>query len=195
MKSVRMILALLALSALPFVAVAAQGRGQEESTKCNADQAAAVARARAAGLQVPAGLAKKNCAQPVPPPAPVPPPPPPPSEVPPSGIHRAWGIVYEDIDGNGDQDMFAGEMGLAGWTVELYWNGLMIGSRTTGADGSFSFDNVGVATYSVCVIAQGGYNRTEPAAGNACGGAGYDFHVLDSPFVTWYERNFGMMLQ
>src|SRR5882724_3676519 len=51
------------------------------------------------------------------PPAPVPPPP----SSPPSGINYVSGIVFEDLDGNGLRDPFSGEMGLEGWTVELWW--------------------------------------------------------------------------
>jgi hypothetical protein len=102
--------------------------------------------------------------------------------------------VYEDVDGNGSWDMFAGEMGLAGWTVQLYWNGQVIASATTDGNGSYSFANLGNATYSVCVVGQAGYIRTEPASGVACDGAGYTF-TLGGSFPSVAERNFGMMPQ
>jgi SdrD B-like protein len=229
MKSVRVILALVALSALPLMAVAAQGNSAGNSQKCkNAAQAARAA----AGQRVPPGQAKKDCPDPVPPPppppapppAPPPPPPPPPAPVPPppppppapvppppppppapvppppppssppTGPHQARGIVFEDLDGNGVRDPFAGEMGIAGWTVELWWNGQQLASTTSDADGNFLFDNLGNTTYSVCMEPQAGYTQTAPVGGSGCGGSGYTF-TFNSVFMTWSVNNFGEMLQ
>jgi hypothetical protein len=201
MKALRIMLAILALLAVPYVA-SAQGRSKpkprlqatEEESECKPEHREAIARARAEGREAPPGLEKK-CADAPPPPAP-PPPPPPPSEQPPAGIHLSKGFVYEDIDGSGSQEMSAGEMGLAGWTVQLYWNGQLVTSTTSGPDGEYEFPGLGAsALWSVCVIGQAGYNRTQPLNGDACGGAGYNFQVLESPFLTWYERHFGMMMQ
>ena len=33
------------------------------------------------------------------------------------------GTIYEDVDGDGSQNPYAGDLGLAGWTVELYREG------------------------------------------------------------------------
>jgi SdrD B-like protein len=104
------------------------------------------------------------------------------------------GIVFEDIDGNGVRDTFAGEMGVAGWSLELWWNGRVIASTTSDADGNFEFPGLGNTTYSVCVVMQGGYNQTAPVGGSGCGGAGYAFS-FNSPFETWSLNDFGMMLQ
>jgi len=188
----RVPLFVVALVAMPLAAGVAQGRGQEESTKCNADQAAAVARARAAGRQVPPGLAKKDCAQPVPP-TPVPPPP---SEQPPSGIHKAGGIVYEDVDGNGIWDMYAGEMGLAGWTLQLHWNGQVVATTTSDANGRFVFPGLGDSVWSVCVVPQAGYSLTQPSngSGNACEGFGYESPV-SGPFGVLFKTDFGFVIQ
>ena len=106
--------------------------------------------------------------------------PPPPTDQPPSGINGAQGIVYEDIDGNGSQDPFAGEMGLAGWTVQLYWSGHVINTATTEADGHFSFSGLGSgpgASYEVCIVPQAGYTQTStpPADHAGCGGTGWAF--------------------
>src|SRR6267378_8206323 len=77
MKSVRVLFAVVGLSALPLFAVAAQGRSASV-TAC----AAAVKSAGQSG-KVPPGQAKK-CQDPVPPPPPpAPVPPPPPAPVPP----------------------------------------------------------------------------------------------------------------
>jgi hypothetical protein len=102
--------------------------------------------------------------------------------------------VFEDIDGNGQRDPFAGEMGLAGWSVQLMWNGQALASTTSDADGNFVFDNLGNSSYSVCIVPQGGYAQTLPVGGSGCGGAGYAF-TFNSPFMTWSVNNFGMMLQ
>jgi hypothetical protein len=105
------------------------------------------------------------------------------------------GVVYEDIDGTGSRDIFAGELGLAGWTVQLLWNGQVLASTTTDGDGNFVFSGLGNSTYSVCVIAQSGYTQTQPVDGNGCGGSGYTF-TFSSSFETWAMNNdFGMMLQ
>jgi len=104
------------------------------------------------------------------------------------------GIVFEDIDGNGVRDPFAGEMGLAGWSLELWWNGRVLASTTSDADGNFEFPGLGNTSYSVCVVMQAGYNQTVPVGGSGCGGAGYSFS-FNSPFETWSRNDFGMMLQ
>ena len=77
-------------------------------------------------------------------------------------------MVYEDVDGNGSRDKFAGEMGLAGWTVQLFWNGQVIASTTTLDDGSFSFPGLGNTAYEVCVSGQSGYTQTQPVGGDGC---------------------------
>jgi len=103
------------------------------------------------------------------------------------------GIVFEDLDGNGVRDPFAGEMGLAGWTLELWWNGRVLATTTTDANGDFSFLNLGNTTYSVCVQMQAGYLQTAPVGGSGCGGSGYTFS-FSSVFETWSRNDFGMML-
>lgn len=194
MKALRVTLAVLALSALPFVAAAAQGQSADNKCK-NSPQAGKNQPSQGGAAAAADAQLHKNCGAPVPPPAPPPPPPPPSPEPPPSGIHRVDGFVYEDIDGDGHQNMFGAEMGLAGWTVQLYWNGGIVASATTDGNGFFSFPGLGNATWIVCLIPQAGYNRTQPVSGpSLCGSAGYQ-HVLDSPFQTVGESNFGMMLQ
>lgn len=181
----RVLLTVLALLAVPFVA-SAQGRGkvlnQNDELSCTPEQVEAIARARAAGRPVPYGLDKKNCeATPPPPPAPQPPP---------TGPHWVDGLVYEDVDGSGWFDMFAGEMGLAGWTVNLYWNGQVIASAVSDVNGQFRFDGLANATtYNVCVVEQGGYTRTQPSGGDAC----HPFS-FNSSIGTLFPAFFGMML-
>src|SRR5206468_10747970 len=159
-------------------------RPTDAASDCKDQQAASLARARAEGHDAPYGLDKK-CDDPVPPPppppppapvppppppppapVPPPPPPPPPPSSPPSGPHQARGVVFEDLDGDGRQDVFSSEMGIEGWTVNLYWNGQVIASTSSLSDGSFIFQNLGNTTYSVCLGAppagQGPYNQTLP---------------------------------
>jgi PKD domain/SdrD B-like domain len=120
---------------------------------------------------------------------------PPPSDPPPTGIHSAKGVVFEDVDGNGIWNVFAGEMGLAGWTVELYWGGQLVTSTTTDADGNYLFPNLGNSTtlWAVCVVQQPTYTRTAPVNGDACGGAGITF-LLNGTYRIEEQVNFGEMI-
>lgn len=198
MRSVRVVLAIVALLALPFGSVAAQSRGKggkggpvrsaDVVSDCKDQQAAALARDQADGHS-PYGLDKK-CQDPVPPP------PPPPSDQPPTGMHAATGIVYEDVDGNGAQELYAGDLGLSGWAVQLFWNGKLVTSTTTDEEGKYFFPNLGVGDlWAVCVSPQAGYNRTQPVNGDACGGNGATFIMPNNSFPTWAQNNFGWMLQ
>jgi serine-aspartate repeat-containing protein C/D/E len=105
------------------------------------------------------------------------------------------GVVYEDLDGNGSRDIFAGEMGLAGWSVQLFDdNGRVLQSASSDQDGNFVFSGLSNGTYSVCIVAQGGYTQTQPVGGSGCSGVGYTFS-FDNSFETWSMNNdFGMML-
>jgi hypothetical protein len=198
MKSVRVVLAVVALLALPFGAVAAQGRAKPKPStasstagECKDQQAATLGRAVESGQNAPYGLDKK--CDPVAPPVPVPPPP---SDQPPTGIHAATGIVYEDVDGSGTQELYSGEFGFSGWTVQLFWNGQLVTSSTTDVEGKYLFPNIGVGSlWAVCVSPQAGYNRTHPVSGDACGGNGVTFIMPNNSYVTWAQNDFGWMLQ
>jgi hypothetical protein len=102
--------------------------------------------------------------------------------------------VFEDLDGNGVRDPFAGEMGLEGWTVELWWNGQVLATATTDADGLYQFPNLGNTTYSLCIEPQGGYTQTLPVGGTGCGGSGYTFS-FSGTFQQMFPGKFGEMLQ
>jgi len=104
--------------------------------------------------------------------------------------------VFEDIDGNGSQDPFAGEMGLAGWTVELYNSaGLLIASTSSDASGNYEFAQLNDGSYSVCIVPVAGYRQTTPAqdANHSCGGWGMPIAV-QGQFEMWAVTNFGEML-
>jgi len=102
--------------------------------------------------------------------------------------------VFEDLDGDGARDPFAGEMGLEGWTVELWWNGQVLASTTTDVDGKYQFLNLGNTTYSLCIQAQGGYTQTIPVGGTGCGGSGYTW-TFNGVFQQMFPGVFGEMLQ
>jgi hypothetical protein len=104
-------------------------------------------------------------------------------------------MVWEDINSDGIRDPFAGEMGIAGWSVQLLdANGLLLSSATTDASGNYIFAALPAGTYSTCVVAQAAYHPTAPtgAAATGCGGLGYNFTILPSQFATWVvNRDFG----
>src|SRR6266536_223583 len=218
MKSVRVVLALVGLLALPLVAAAAQG--QSAANKCkNTPQAGQNGSSRSGAAAVAAAQANK-CPAPVPPPPPAPvppppppppapvppppppppapvpppPPPPPPPESPPTGVNFANGIVFEDLNGDGLRDPFSGEMGLEGWTVQQWWNGQVLATATTDADGKYMFQNLGNTTYSLCLQSQGGYTQTIPVGGTGCGGSGYTW-TFSGTFQQMFPGHFGEMLQ
>jgi SdrD B-like domain len=206
MKCARLVSVLLALSALPLVAAAAQGtvgNANAAANRCkNTPQAGQNGNSQAGAAAVAVAQANK-CPAPVappavvPPPAPPPPPPPPPASSPPTGVNRAKGVVFEDWDGNGAQDIYGGEMGLAGWQVSVYWNGQVVASTTTDANGNYDLGGLGNSGYEVCVSMQAGYTQSPPPPGmsyNGCGGAGYAFS-FNSAFEAWAVNNFGMILQ
>jgi len=104
-------------------------------------------------------------------------------------------MVFEDINGNGVRDIFDGELGLAGWTVQLVWNGQVIDSRTTDPNGNYQFDGLANdAPYEVCVVAQGNYNQTTPVGGSGCGGNGFAFSFHSSVPAQTAPLNFGEQL-
>jgi hypothetical protein len=104
-------------------------------------------------------------------------------------------MVWNDIIPDGVRDPFSGEMGLAGWTVQLLdSNGLVIATQVTDASGNFIFAALPAGTYSTCVVPQSGYSPTAPtgAAATGCGGLGYNFTLPPSQFATWQVNvNFG----
>jgi hypothetical protein len=113
-------------------------------------------------------------------------------------------VVYEDVNGDGVQDIYSGELGIAGWDVDLYWNGQVIASTVSASDGSFSFTGLGItgtaAAFSVCLGAPpanwaAAHVQTEPsgAMANGCSGTGYAFS-FPNVFMTVAVTNFGEQL-
>ena len=91
-------------------------------------------------------------------------------------------IVYLDTDGDGTQD--AGELGIAGVTLELVdASSQIIAATTTAADGSYDFVGVPAGTYTVVVTdafgALSGLNATESGGGPIVLAAGGDHNDVD----------------
>jgi len=105
-------------------------------------------------------------------------------------------MVWEDLNGDGIRDPFAGEMGLQGWTVQLFdASGLALGSQVSDASGNYIFAGLSAASYSVCIVMQAGYHQTYPLSGTGCAGRGYAFTIPPSTFATWETKiDFGEML-
>jgi len=75
------------------------------------------------------------------------------------------GEKYEDVDANGQKGV--GELGLSGWTIQLYnetGNGLLA-TTTTDSNGDYSFSNVLPGNYQVCEVNQSNWYNTDPGAG------------------------------
>lgn len=194
MKGFRGLVAVIALLALPLVAVHAQGRGK--GPRRNADVCASPA---GNSGHVPYGQAKK-----CPPPPPndsTPQPPdttPPPPSGPPTGIDLANGKVFADLDGDGVLNLFVGDTVLAGVPVELRWNGQSLGTSVTDANGFYSFSGLAAnTTYEMCVTVPSGFTQSPAPASmpyNGCGGTGYSFSV-NTTIQTTTVLNFGMIPQ
>ncbi len=75
------------------------------------------------------------------------------------------GVKYEDLNADGDRD--AGEPGLAGWTIDLLYNGSKVASTTTGSGGAYSFaldaDSlpIGSGKYEVREVLKSGWHQSD----------------------------------
>lgn len=75
------------------------------------------------------------------------------------------GTKYEDVNGNGVRD--AGEPGLAGWTIDLSYNGTVVATTTTGSDGGYAFPldansfPIGAGTYTMAERPQPGWVQSQ----------------------------------
>lgn len=97
------------------------------------------------------------------------------------------GLKYEDMNGNGKRD--AGDPGLQGWTIRLRYEGNVVASTTTAADGTYSFRlnanalPIGVGSYKVEEVLKPGWTATQ-----APGSFEVPFGAEDT---TYSGRNFG----
>jgi hypothetical protein len=72
------------------------------------------------------------------------------------------GVKWNDYNGNGIRDV--NDNPLSGWVITLkYQNGTVVGSKTTGADGSYVFDNLAWEKYTLSETLKSGWKQTYPA--------------------------------
>ena len=86
------------------------------------------------------------------------------------------GIKFGDLDGDGSKDN--SETGLSGWTINLKKDGTIIGTKTTGTDGAYSFTGITPGSYTIEETVKAGWSQTYPA-GNV-----YTVVVSDAGLVT-----------
>lgn len=78
------------------------------------------------------------------------------------------GVKYNDLNGDGVRE--AGEPGIAGWTIDLYYNNRLVASTTTGSDGTYAFalnaDHlpIGAGTYKVVEVPRSGWVQSQHPA-------------------------------
>ncbi len=90
-------------------------------------------------------------------------------------------MKFNDLDGDGIKD--AGEPGLEAWTILVDTNGngqFDVGelSTQTASNGTYSFQDLGVGTYSVLEIQQQGWKQTRPV------GSGHEVTVSEQEDVV-----------
>ncbi|MBA4407699.1 hypothetical protein C0389_10520, partial [bacterium] len=71
------------------------------------------------------------------------------------------GVKFNDLNGNGRKD--GGEPGLSGWTINLSMGAVQM-TATTGADGSYCFNNLAAGIYTLSETPQSGWQQTAPAS-------------------------------
>jgi len=91
------------------------------------------------------------------------------------------GFKYLDTDADGQRD--EGEIGLENWQIVLDKNGDVVNAMQTGADGSYTFSELGPGTYGVSEVQQNGWVQTEPVA--------MTYSVSVSSGVVEADKNFG----
>lgn len=98
------------------------------------------------------------------------------------GTTGIQGSLFFDVD----QDGFFGpdEVGLAGWTVQVF-GGPTTASAVTDGNGAYSITGLAAGTYTVCVMAPAGWTQTAPSAGTgpACVNATVGISI-DAPAVV-----------
>ncbi len=90
-------------------------------------------------------------------------------------LGRIGGEVFEDLDLDGAHD--AGEAGIAGWTVELVREGVVVESATSGADGTYDFADVGFGEYVVREAPQSAWMPTVSESSTVTVVPGAQLHV------------------
>ena len=77
-----------------------------------------------------------------------------------SGPFSISGMKFNDVNNNGAKD--AVESGLPGWRIELLFEGELIDSIITAADGTYSFDHLAPGSYAVREVQKAGWVKTCP---------------------------------
>jgi len=81
-----------------------------------------------------------------------------------SGVFSISGLKFNDLNNNGAKD--ADESGLPGWRIELLFEGEVIDSTVTSADGTYSFDHLAPKSYTVREVQKAGWVQTYPPGGS-----------------------------
>ncbi|MDF0594185.1 SdrD B-like domain-containing protein [Methanotrichaceae archaeon M04Ac] len=81
-----------------------------------------------------------------------------------SGAFSISGTKFNDPNNNGARD--SGESGLPGWRIELLFEGEVIDSIVTSADGTYSFDHLAPKSYTVREVQKPGWIQTYPPSGS-----------------------------
>ena len=93
------------------------------------------------------------------------------------------GSFYNDLHGLGVK--VPGDPVLAGWTVDLYQNGALVGAATTDDSGNYSFGNLGPGRYSIEYITPSGWIVTSPVNPTI-----YSFKVSSGRNSTGFDYGF-----
>ena len=82
------------------------------------------------------------------------------------------GLKFDDK--SGDHTKNNGDSPGAGWTINVRdgTTGSLLTTTVTGANGTYSFMNLGPGSYRICEVLQGGWIQTFPTSGAACSGSG-----------------------
>lgn len=210
---------ILALVATPFITEVSAAQGNSAAGKAHKKDECSMPGLRK-GHELLFWIAKhldKDCAAPAPTPDPAPAPTPAPTPAPapdpvavpptdtaptpapapapqPAGTGTSvTGTVYVDLDYSTMPN--PGEPRLAGWTVQLLSNGVVVRSATTDANGVYTFLDLPAGDFLVCGPATAGYvSWPGPSQSSACpnGTMGYTMSASAmNPNVAWEGLDFG----
>lgn len=96
------------------------------------------------------------------------------------------GMKWQDMNADGVED--PEDLGLGGWEIELSDVDGLVATTSTVGDGSYSFNDVPVGSYTVCEVNQSGWEQTYPLINNGC----HDVTVLEATETT--DIDFGNYL-
>jgi hypothetical protein len=83
---------------------------------------------------------------------------------------------YKVNDANGDGDWDDGELGVEGWSIEIYHAGTLVATVTTGSDGSFRYEACAGGTWEVREVPASGWTITGPTSYTHTGTSGQDWN-------------------